>query len=82
MADTDFEVRVIPRGGIERTLAEQPVRWTLAVPPGTTLAAVLARLGVDGGLVGVASVDGRHVRLDKALESDCEVQIFPVFGGG
>lgn len=82
MADTDLEVRVIPRGGIERTLRDQPARWTLVVPPGTTLTTVLTRLGVDGGLVGVASVDGKHVRLDTALESDCEIQIFPVFGGG
>jgi sulfur carrier protein ThiS len=82
MADTDVQIRVIPCGGIERALAAQPARWTLAVAPGTTLAGVLAGLGVDSGLVGVASVGGRHVRLEATLESDCEIQIFPVFGGG
>ena len=82
MADSEVEIRVIPCGGIERALAAQPARWTLVVPPGTTLARVLTGLGVDSGLVGVASVGGKHLRLEATLESDCEVQIFPVFGGG
>ena len=54
----------------------------VAVDEGTTLAAVLTGLGVDLGLVGVASSGGRLMPLESELEADCTVDVYPLVGGG
>jgi sulfur carrier protein ThiS len=54
----------------------------ISVDPGTTLAEVLQLIGIDRGLVGVASMDGRFVQLDAVLKNGGVIHVYPVFGGG
>ena len=53
----------------------------VAVSPGTTLAEALEGLGVDRGLIGVASCDGELLRPDTRFESDCRVDVYPDLRG-
>lgn len=76
------EIRVVTHGGIRshgrRDLTDDPI----VVASGTTLAEVLASLGIDLGIVGVAAEDGKIVQLDAVLQTDGVIHIYPIFGGG
>ena len=82
MTSSDLEIRLVLHGGLGGASAPAPDGHVIAVSPGTTLAEALERLGVDRGLIGVASRDGELLRPDTLFESDCTVDVYPIFGGG
>ena len=77
-----FEIRVVTHDGLLRRGPIGTTDDTVTVDGGTTLAEVLASLGIDRGLLGVATMDGKFVQLDAALQNDCVIHVYPLFGGG
>ncbi len=77
----DLEIRLILHGGLGGSppLLDGHV---VVVPHGTSLAGALGNLGIDHGLVGVASSLGMLLRPDSILEADSIIHIYPLFGGG
>jgi molybdopterin converting factor small subunit len=51
-------------------------------PPGTTLATIVAELGIPIEEIGVLLVGGRHAELEHAPMPGDTVSIFPLLGGG
>ncbi|MBE0583375.1 MAG: MoaD/ThiS family protein [Desulfofustis sp.] len=51
-------------------------------PQQTTVADILADLGIDEQEVGVTMLNSRHCRLDTCPQEDDILAIFPVIGGG
>jgi hypothetical protein len=80
MTPPDLELRLVLHGGLAGTAA--PEGRKIVVPSGTTLAEALEGIGVDRGLIGVASSGGRLLAPETPLEADCVVEVYPVFGGG
>jgi sulfur carrier protein ThiS len=75
-------VRVISHDGVLRSRPSGTTDDTVVVDAGATFAEVLASLGIDRGLVGVAVADGRFVQMDAELQDDCVIHVYPLFGGG
>jgi len=55
---------------------------TLEVPPGTTIAQVLARLGVPREKVKLIFLNGIHAEEDTLLKDGDRVAAFPPIAGG
>jgi molybdopterin synthase sulfur carrier subunit len=55
---------------------------SLEVPPGLTLAQVLALLKIPAAEVALLLVDGRHRKLDFILQGQERLGLFPPIGGG
>jgi len=49
---------------------------------GTAVKDVVDSLGIDRDEVGVTMINGRHCTLDKILEENDSLGIFPMIGGG
>jgi sulfur carrier protein ThiS len=76
------KIRVITHGGLPRPGRTDSNDDTIVADPGVTLADVLQSLGIDRGLVGVATLDGRIVGPDAVLKGDGVIHVYPIFGGG
>jgi hypothetical protein len=75
-------IRVVTHGGLPSPGRTDSSEDTTVVGLGATLAEVLKSLGIDGGLVGVAAMDGRIIELDAVLKNDGVIHVYPLFGGG
>jgi molybdopterin converting factor small subunit len=51
-------------------------------PTGITVAAVVDRLKLPHGELGIMLVDHRHVKLDRVLVDGETLALFPLLGGG
>ena len=51
-------------------------------PEGTTVADVVAALGINLDEVGILMINSRHCRPDQELQEGDQLAIFPVVGGG
>lgn len=51
-------------------------------PPGTTVADVVAELGIDPDLIGMIFIHGRAAEFDRVLKEDDVLALFPLLGGG
>ncbi len=80
MNASDLEIRLILHGGLGGTSA--PETRLVGVPAGTTLAEALEGVGVERGLIGVASCEGKLLAPETPLQSDAVVDVYPIFGGG
>lgn len=56
--------------------------FVIQLPAGSTLATVVAQLGVPEGLVNAAAVNGEAVELSAPLQPDDQVSLFPAAAGG
>ncbi len=56
--------------------------FTLELPPGSTLADLIAILGLPSGEINLTFVNGRIERPDHPLRDRDEVGFFPLIGGG
>jgi sulfur-carrier protein len=54
----------------------------LEIPPGTTVAGVLARLGLPQSDITLIMVDGRRQEADFVLQGSERLGLFPPIGGG
>jgi hypothetical protein len=77
-----LEIRLVLHGGLAGAADPAPGGDVVSVPCGTSLAAALAELGIDAGLVGVASSCGTLLKADTPLERDAVIDLYPIFGGG
>lgn len=82
MTGTGLQIRVITHGNLRQDRSSGSIDDLAVAERGTTLAAVLTRLGIDCGLVGVISSEGRLLRPESVLEKECTVEVYPMFGGG
>ena len=55
---------------------------SLEIPPGTTVAQVIARLGLPAQEVTLIMVDGRRQEADFVLQGNERLGLFPPIGGG
>ncbi len=76
------KIRVVTHGGLPGPGRTDSTDDTIVVDPGATLADVLRAIGIDRGIVGVATMDGRFVQLDAVLKSDGAIHVYPIVGGG
>jgi sulfur carrier protein ThiS len=82
MTTGGLEIRVVTHGGLPRPKGSGSPDDSIVLDEGATLAEVLASLGIDRGLVGVVSLEGRIIQLDAALQSGGVFHVYPIFGGG
>jgi sulfur carrier protein ThiS len=59
-----------------------PVGLSLEVPPGTTVAQVVDRLGLPPAEITLIMVNGRRREMDYVLQGDERLGLFPPIGGG
>ena len=77
-----MRVRVTTHSGLQTEPSGLCGDGSVVVKSGATLRDVLKLVGVNTGVVGVSVSEGRFVRLDDALDTDCSVDVYPLFGGG
>jgi sulfur carrier protein ThiS len=82
MTRAGLEIRVVTHGGLVRGARTGSTDDTVVADAGATLAEVLTSLGIDRGVVGVAVVDGRIVKLDAVLQNNGVIHVYPIVGGG
>ncbi len=75
-------VRVLAHGGLLSPDAGHSRHGTLSADRGTTLAEALQSLGIDPGIVGVATQHGKLVQLNDVLRDEGVIHVYPLFGGG
>ena len=76
-------VRVRLYGTLRRfSSPETPGLWTGEVPSRSTVADVLAVIGIDPREVAGASIRGELVRLDAKVPEDAELVLVTPIGGG
>ncbi len=68
--------------GLETQTAERRTRHDLALIETPTVGAVVARLGLGPGAMGIVLVNGVHADADQALAPGDEISLFPPLGGG
>jgi len=51
-------------------------------PDDTTVAEVIAELGIDSNAVGVTMISSRHCDFNAILQDGDQLGIFPMIGGG
>lgn len=69
-------------GNLRRHLPPGQEVIELALAPGTSIGAVMQRLGVHEGEVGLAVVNGEVVAETTALRDGDHLELFAIMGGG
>jgi sulfur carrier protein ThiS len=67
-------------GGLIHTLGFS--ERTMQLPPGATVADLLATLGINAARPTITSKDGWMIRLDEEIHDGDRIVVAPVFSGG
>lgn len=79
---TDIQVTVYLHTVLQDFAPEGRSILEMDLPPDSTLAAVIERLGIPDYLIEILVLDGKLQDKSVALYDGAIVKIYPVFGGG